>query len=404
MLAPDPALPQRDLLLDPRIVAPVLERQLGLAGPLDLTRCEVGRVKYRLGESLRVRYRVEADGRGYEVAGRMFRAGGGETAYRRALQCVVATGALRPVGWSPGLETVFWTFPNDRRLRLGAVAELPRLLGRPVRALQLVAYAPEKSATVRCDGEGGPLGYAKLYADDGATRAHALYERLSAARAPVPRVLAFDSSLRTLVVEPLAGRPLAALSGDELVHGYRLVGGAVARLHQLGEPGPARFRRLDPERLAVAAELIARARPDAAAPARALARELLRDGPREPDVCLHGDLHPKNALIDGWRVGLVDLDQSAGGPASADIGSALAGLRYERVADGLAAEAETALADAFLAGYEAVRPLPAPAALRRATAAALLAERALRAVNRVRPRGLAALVPLLDEARAVLDG
>jgi aminoglycoside phosphotransferase (APT) family kinase protein len=295
------------------------------------------------------------------------------------------------VGWSPELETVFWTFPNDRKLRLDFLAQS---------GARIVAYAPEKSAT-GC----WPHAYVKVYSGDEGERTLRVHELLRDARVRVPPALGYVRSLRALAVEPLAGRPLAAFPPDELPGGYRLLGGAVARLHDMPPPDGARFRRCDPDRVRRAAALLGRARPDAAAQADELAAELeLRAGDSSgPPVCLHGDLHPKNVLLDGGRVGLVDLDQVAGGPPAAELGSLLAALRYARLTGELPFVLERRLAAAFLDGYGAARPLPDAPALRWHTAAALLAERALRAVNRIRPRGLVRLRPLLADARSLLD-
>ena len=59
---------------------------------------------------------------------------------------------------------------------------------------------------------------------------------------------------------------------------------------------------------------------------------------------------------------------------------------------------------ALLDGYASARELPDRADLDWHVAAALLSERALRAVNRVREDGLAHLGPVLADARAVLRG
>jgi aminoglycoside phosphotransferase len=401
LLAHDPALPQRDLLLDADRMAPNLERCLSLDGKLALDRCELARVKYRVGDSIRVRYRVEAGGRRHEVACRAFAAGRSEAAYRRACERVVVTGTLRPVAWSRELETVFWTFPNDRKLAVRELERLWELLGARLRRLRLVAYAPEKSLTMRCEGSNGPVAYAKLYADPAATRGFQIHRRLARGGIAVPRAVPLGGHL--LVLSPVPGRPVASLAGAELVAAHRALGETVARLHQLAPPDRFRLRRLDAERVVAAAELVSRIRPDLAREARLLAAALARPTTREADVCVHGDLHAKNTIVDGDRIALVDLDQTAGGPPSADVGSLLAGLRYARLVGTLDRETERACAGAFAASYASVRPLPEPAVLRRATAAALLAERAVRAVNRVRLDGLAALQPLLAEAGRLVD-
>jgi len=81
-------------------------------------------------------------------------------------------------------------------------------------------------------------------------------------------------------------------------------------------------------------------------------------------------------------VALIDLDQAGIGPAAADVGSLLARLVSTRVVDGT----DTGdLSAAFLDGYAEVRPIPEAQALVWHTSAAMLAEVAMRAVNRVRP-------------------
>jgi Ser/Thr protein kinase RdoA (MazF antagonist) len=119
-------------------------------------------------------------------------------------------------------------------------------------------------------------------------------------------------------------------------------------------------------------------------------------------VLLHGDCHPKNALVDGGRLALIDLDQAGTGPAAADVGSYLARLRVARVVGRQTAAQEAAISTAFLAGYDAVRPQPPDDELRWHTAAALVAEQSVRAVNRVRPDVLAHLPAVLATAEEVL--
>jgi Ser/Thr protein kinase RdoA (MazF antagonist) len=120
-------------------------------------------------------------------------------------------------------------------------------------------------------------------------------------------------------------------------------------------------------------------------------------------VCLHGDVHLKNGLLQARRIALIDLDQMGTGPAAADLGSAMAGIRYHAlVTDEIARGAR--LQRALLDGYASLRELPDAHALRWHVAAALLSERALRAVNRIRPDGLAHLGAVLADARAALRG
>src|SRR5262249_32012116 len=155
MLAPDPEVPQRDLLVDPAEVAGRLAPMLGYEGPITIEACERVRVKYRIGDSIRVVHRVRVGGAWYVISAPTFRDGAGREAYRRGADVAVVSGPLRPVVHDPALDTVFWTFPNDRKITNLAVLAagsrpLADLLGLPVHRIHLVAYSPERAATAQC--------------------------------------------------------------------------------------------------------------------------------------------------------------------------------------------------------------------------------------------------------------
>jgi aminoglycoside phosphotransferase (APT) family kinase protein len=416
-LARDPRLPQRDLLLDARAVAARLSATLGVNGQLPISACERVRTKYRVGDSLRVLHQVRVGGESYTVAARAFAAGKSRRAYERAARAAVDCAPLRAVLHDAELETVFWTFPNDRKLAALRVLrdvppEMSRLLTPEWSRSRLVAYAPEKCATAEClDARERVIAYAKIYAGDEGRQVYNVYRELERlltaddACITIPRALAYAENYRTLLLAPAEGARIADLRDDEFVRGYRRLGGALAALHSLSVPdGLQPFKRLDTTRLRRAARAIGEARPDARREASRLVAELerRREQHAEPHVCLHGDVHPKNGILRGERLTLIDLDQCGTGHAAADLGSLLASLTYNSLTGIAARSAERTLADAFLSGYASVRELPAPESLRWHTAAALLAERALRAVNRVRPEGLARLCELLREAREIL--
>jgi aminoglycoside phosphotransferase len=383
MLAPDAAVPQRDLLLDGVAVADRLAEALGAP----IGRCEPIRARYQVGRSLRVLYALDGD----LVALRTFPGARSREVYERARPTARTRAGLPAVAHDPELGAVLFAFPNDRKLSgLRVLAD---------RASRIVAYAPEKCATARLDDpDGRAVAYAKAYAtEDGArTRAFhdALREPAAAAGLQVPRVLGYSAARRTITCEAVAGVPLARMRERE--SGLRELGRALALLHGLvPPPGAPPFAT----RTAEAVATITAARPDCAASARDVVTRLEATVPRPgPVVCLHGDVHLKNAVDTGDGVALIDLDQLAAGPAAADVGSLLAALRYGRLTGELTAAAERAHADAFLAGYATVREVPEPGTLRWHLAAALLAERAARAVTRVRPAGLAVLPELLAEA------
>ena len=414
----DPAFPRRDLLLDVGQAVRWLSPRIGLNGPIAIERCERARVKYRPGVSLRVLYRIEAGGRAHTLATRVFTGGRSNAAFERAASKAVPSGNLRPVGHDAELDLVFWTFPNDRKIsRLAALTHPPERLAlideRRWSLSRVVAYAPEKCVTAQClDDTGAVLAYAKVYADD-QRATHSIYEALrkniegTKSRLRIPRVLAYCEENHLLLLESLAGCRAADLCKEDRPQGFRRLGAALAALHSTPVPEQVQpFTRLRTDRLQMAARVIGAARPDVAQRAAELAGELClrQPGLRAPGVCLHGDVHPKNGVLQGEQMALIDLDQAGTGPAAADLGSLLAALRYSRLIRAMSPAEARKLAGAFLRGYSEARLLPGADSLRWHTAAALLAERALRAVNRIRRAGLQRLNDLLVDARQLLRG
>jgi aminoglycoside phosphotransferase len=417
--ASDVVFPQRDTLLNPSAVARYLASQAASREGEKITRCERFRVKYRVGESLRVLYRLSCQEREYLVSARAFPPGKSAAAYGKVAGTAPGPGPLPAVAHAPDLETVFWTFPNDRKLaRLSVLVSPPascaELVGGQWSDHRLVAYAPEKGATVQClNATGEVLAYAKMYAEDENARSvrnHcSLYHYLPTddPYLGLPRVLGYVAPYRLLFIEPQYGQRLTEVPESALPRGIKMLGTAVARFHQLPPPPVvSRFTRLDCDQLIDAARLIGQSRPDVADLATELAELLLarHPSPRDPAVCLHGDVHGKNGIVQNDRVALIDFDQVALGPAAAEIGSFLAGLHYWCCIGRRTPEATQGLVAAFRDGYATVAPLPSREEVRWHIAAALLAERAHRAVNRIREYGLLHLPQILAHARALVTG
>lgn len=410
-LAPDPALPARDLLLDPLAVAARLPGLLdGRGTGLRVESCRLVRAKYRVGESLRVVHRLQPGGQ--LVTARLFPGDRSRTAYERARS--------RLVVHDPEAGAVWWPFPLDRKLGdLGWLTAPDPALAREVRLLawrrtEVVQYVPERSLTVRAlDRHGATLAYGKAYGSTAVppsetARRHrhlAQVLRRTADPVSVPACPAWADDRGLLLMEPMAGQRWNLVADDDLAGALRSMGIAIARLH--GSPpldGLAAFTRLHPDRVAHAAEIVGRARPDVARYAEHVAGRLRDSVPTpEPHVVLHGDCHPGNALLDGDAVALLDLDQMGHGPSAADLGSLVARLRYAAVVGELDPSRAAALERSFLRGYAERRPLPHARSLAWHTAAALVAERALRVVNRVNLPGLARLDALLEAAGVALD-
>jgi Ser/Thr protein kinase RdoA (MazF antagonist) len=415
----DRALPQRDLLLDPEFMTGLFSRELGANGLIVVDSCEHLRTTYRAGESLRVAYRVSAGGQSCIVAGRVFPPGGSRKCFEREEPRVADCGPFRPVFHHAETESIFWTFPNDRK-----IANLRNLVDIPQKLAELftprwtkssvVAYAPEKCATVQClTAQDDVLAYAKIYADDHDQTCFRTYMALrqsaEAERVAIrfPEVIYHSSQRQILVFQALRGRRMADVQGREVFGAFSRLGQALACLHTLPVPAHLQeFPRFTPSHMKLAANSIGLVRPDLAQLASELCDVLCQRKKElnEPAVCLHGDVHPKNGILLEKGVALIDLDQASVGPPAVDLGSLLAALRYERHIGSLTESAERTLDDVFLAGYQQFGMLPEPESLRWHMAAGLFAERAFRAVSRIRLPGLHCLPELLMDAMHLLAG
>lgn len=391
-LEPDLALPQRDLLLDEQQMA---ARLSSLFGPLAIDSCEKQRVKYRIGESLRVLYRLSVNGRPHLIATKAF----AESFDPKSAQF-----------YDANIRTAFWMFPNDRKLKhlrllLAEPETLSPLLADDWHKSECVAYVPEKCATVRClDREGQIIAYAKMYAADEGQSLRRTYLQLASACRHVVKPLEYSERHHLLLLEAVSGRRICDLTDKNLSDGFAGLAQALASLHSAPIPNQLpRFKRHDLDRLGKCARIIGMARPDVAAVAYDLNYQLRSTIPTdEPLVCLHGDVHPKNGIASNGLVTLIDLDQCGVGRAAADLGSMLALLHYNWRIGLITRTKERELASAFLDAYSASWQLPSQRSLNWHTAAALLSERALRSVNRMRPEGLHHLSQLLNDASEIL--
>jgi aminoglycoside phosphotransferase (APT) family kinase protein len=407
----DPIIPSRDLLLDPETVSGIIGRITHHEGAIEW--CNLRRVKYRIGESLRVVYDVGADGREYVMSARTF--ADSAMAFHDSGAHVLPVLGMPGIAHDPQTGSVWWTVPNDRRLRnldtlLDPPARVRRTSGVAWDQSRLVEYAPERSATVRLlDTRGQISGYAKAYRDRDVLDVANQYNRVAASVALLdgirtPRALGWARPDRIVVLEPMRGRVWTQLTDDLQPLALARFGSALANIHGLpSDLGRGPFQRYRLERVLHSADLVSVARTDVAAAMHRL-RDKLAAGPPAPGetVCLHGDVHANNVLFHGDDVHMIDFDQGGSGPAAADIGSMLASLMAIRLTN--PASAVEGLAEQFLDGYSAIRPLPGDAELRWFTGAAFVAERAIRAVNRVNQATLAVLPEVLDIADAVLTG
>ncbi len=416
-LAFDAQLPFRDEYLDPTLMAARIGRIVGLPDSAVIDRCELRRVKYRLGESLRVLYEIDVNRCRHVFTARAFPVNQAVNSTllsdigMHTCECGVS---LRRVSFDPISNAVWWSFPADRNLAhlADVIAPSPQWaaeLGWVTS--ELVEYRPEHSATVRCIGDRNQtVGFAKTYANQSATLFADRYSRVaegltqhSGVRSP--RVLWCSEPHATLLLEAMPGTLWSDESTTNLPHTLEALGRAIAMVHGLPAHDLPRFDRLDTDRVVHCTELIAIARPDVADLCREL-HDLLHDGPpmTTTPVFLHGDVHPKNALHSADGIALLDFDQAGIGPAVADVSSLLAVLRHGSIVNPSGFADPDQLGASFLHGYESIGARMSSEELSWFTAAALVAERAMRAVNRVNRASLTHLPAILTDAIRTLRG
>lgn len=410
LLPDDPVLPTLPQLVDGPAMAAHFGPALHAQG-LHVEACEVERVKYRPRRNASISYRLA-----------LRDADDGERSERRVAARLREGGLLQWAWW-----------PLDRRLAAPAVLDdgaalaarwLPEVLavldGPGARLLSqrvhVVQYVPEQRLTARValrwQRDGVPREatvYAKASREpDGAT-AHGLLAALQASpawqagRLRTPRALLWQPATglqwqaevpgRALLDHPEAARfagplgaQLAALHAQPLVLARRLDGAALrARLAEVST---------------TLALVLPGARSDLQRAVAALERGIAAlDG--EPTAALHGDLHPRNVLVDGDTLSLIDLDGARRAPAVLELGSWCADGAYRALLAGAPARRDAAAWAALLEAYaRAGGHAPTPARLAWATAWQLLTQRAWRCVVNLKPGRFEIAPQLVAQAAA----
>jgi thiamine kinase-like enzyme len=444
----DAALPQLPIALDTGAMAGVFEALVRERRPaLQVQSCAIQSIKYRPRRNVAVCYRLllreGQRGAPFEqiVATRFCTAG--ESERRFAAACArmpLATAVGGAVSRVPSLDLVATWWPNDAKLGAaahwlcGTPAQRERLAGDAVAALtggrgQLVSHSlnivqriPEDRVCARVDlayrgGPGAELQQRGLYVKADAKQrgevTHAVMQALHGSAA------ARAGRLRT--PEPILWQPVfglhwqAALPGKVLLdaapsvsaaHAFD-VGHLLAALHATRVPTTQRSGASELQaRLQLVVTTLATVEPGWERWLRRLELGLAQGiggvlG--EPDVTLHGDLHPRNVLISCDSAALIDLDSVRHGAPLHDLGDWFADTLYRALLNGHDLGAALASCRAFLRGYAAGGGSPAPEAwLAWSTANSLLCQRAWRCVVNLKPGRYALVEPLLRMAGAIL--
>jgi aminoglycoside phosphotransferase (APT) family kinase protein len=296
----------------------------------------------------------------------------------------------------PEANLVLLAFPNNRQMRVLTNEDLTAwLTGRATvlasrgrrgsrwhlrkAEMQLMQYHPGQRLTVRCrglfeaeDGTEQHFAYiAKQFRKQ--KRARSVFRNLvslgkhfdGSSSVRLPRALAFDDKTGLVMMEELPGTELErALPEVDLDRVLPSVGAMLASFHQ----APRRVRktisrRSELEKVRGAAKTIG------SVVSSVLPRlDACVSGCREArwaddafTVMLHGAYRPKHVLIDGARLGLIDVDGIRMGHPAYDLAEFLASLYFLEAHERISPAVRQAAAQRFLAGYAAQalrRPTP----------------------------------------------
>lgn len=202
-------------------------------------------------------------------------------------------------------------------------------------SLEVVSYRPTERAVVRVSTTAGEvIAYVKVVPPGETTSIVARHAALIDAGVPAPEVVATETRLGLLVLEPLVGPTLRELIKSDAD----------------GWPDTAEFDRLAdafagvdlgdatlPSRLtdgALHARMLAAVAPELGDRLETLATRFEQTTPPAPDTTIHGDLHEAQLVVDDGRiVGVLDIDDAARGAEVDDRANLIARLMFRSTLD-----------------------------------------------------------------------
>ncbi len=268
---------------------------------------------------------------------------------------VVDAGGLRIKGWAlpldpdlPGLPMWF-----DRAARTRLLADVG--ISGPG-TMRLRSYRPAKRAVLEISAPPHRV-FVKVVRPTAVENLQTLHALLGQTM-PIPRTLGWMPEHGAIVLEGLAGSPLAGSDWAPSAESMTALLDLIPPTHATVSPRKSRvaghaavLERLLPERSADLREVV----------------EAAEGIPDDPVVPVHGDFHSGQVMVDDGRItGLVDIDTVGMGARADDLANLLAHLHA--VALG-ASPAAARIGERLLAGFD---PIVAPGPLRLRIAGTLL--------------------------------
>jgi len=447
-LPSDPLLPLLKDVLSTENMADVFRKQLRDSGSeLLLKDCRIERVKYKPGKNCLVCYRLtlEDQSRGrliqQIVSGRTYNPGGSLARFVKAKRDPVYDTPVGALAHIPELEMVVWPFPNDRKLQhLPTLMDPLKLEQNCIRPLvktywgdgwsiatidpALVHYVPEHTSSMRVavqlenpitGQQASWVIYGKTYYDDQGPVSERVMARLYDSGAShgliTARPLGYQEAFKVHWQQALPGQPISDtdMTSSGFLSLLEEAARAVAALHSedVDTQAVMNIATVD-EKLAQVRRQVNYLQPFLDETLSTQINLLLSQARRletQPDVTLHGDLHPKNILADGQQVALIDLDGVSRGSPLFDIGSFIAGVIYRARQMEKTWPPVARAIDTFLAAYTREAPWRVSRDdVNWHVATALIYERVYRCLARLKPGRLELIDDLISYSVCLANG
>jgi aminoglycoside phosphotransferase (APT) family kinase protein len=422
----DPQLPHMIDALNPALMGPLLDWLLARSGKSGFG-CDwqIGEKRYKPGKSLLVGYRLPTKPGNSQprfATGRLYPPSevNREFERERAKRPELKKGALTFLQ-QPAM--LVWAFPFDRKL-----LHLPKLLdheaikvrmqaadlaGKPIQAIEseVLHYLAECSCMIRyclklAESAHPQLLYAKNYADDAGRETFSVMRQLKGQFSWGAEALAFDAETLTLWQSHLPGQSLS-WRDLQAKQGFALadrIAQCVADLHACRIDTAKRFTQNDVIQGLLATPILAKqTRPEWAGLIERSVNSLLEHKPdqaKSVSATLHHDLKLNNFLLNGNRLGLIDMDCVCVGDPLADLASLIANIYLNGIRETASIESIHPLVNRLVLSYQrSSRHTVCLSVLRWQIAAALIHEvirRSLRQMDEQRIRHIKRYLALSD--------
>lgn len=375
-MSQDPQFPQMTDALNPALMGPLLDWLLDRSGtPAAESGWQIGEKRYKPGKSLLVGYRLndQRDNQPRFATGRLCPLGkvNSEFERERAKRPELEEGGLM-ILHQPAM--LIWAFPFDRKL-----LHLPKLLdhqalkiriqaadlaGQPIQSIEseVLHYLAERSCMIRyrlhsTESDCPQLLYAKNYADDSGHETFEIMRQLKGQFRWGAEALAFDTDIQTLWQSHLAGQTLSwrNLQSKQAFTLADRMAQCVANLHACNIKTPKSFDQYDVVQGLLATTVLAeQAHPEWAGRIARSVNSLLEHEPNQASsasATLHHDLKLNNFLLDGNRLGLIDMDCVCVGDPLLDLASLIANIYLNGIRETASIESIHPLVNRLVLSY-----------------------------------------------------